>query len=84
MKFKNPDAYKLGDIIISSEEIDKRLDELAGQLAKEYKGKKVLLVGLLTGATWLTVDLLSRMHMLGVTDTQLTYMKISSYRNGDI
>jgi hypoxanthine phosphoribosyltransferase len=82
MKYKNPDAYKPGDIIIPSEEIDKRLDELSMHLVKQYKGKKVLLVGLLTGAAWLTVDLLSRMHRQNVADAQLTFMKVSRYRNG--
>jgi hypoxanthine phosphoribosyltransferase len=42
-----------------------------------------LFVGLLTGAAWLTVDLLERLHSLGITDVQLTFMKVSSYRNGD-
>src|SRR5258708_5856181 len=83
MKFKERNDYQEGDIIVSAEEIDKRLDELASQLAKIYKDKKPLLVGLLTGAAWLTVDILERLHSLGITDAQLTFMKVSSYRNGD-
>ena len=82
-EFKDPQDYKEGDIVVSAEEIERRLDELAPQLAKKYKGKKPLLVGLLTGAAWLTVDLLERFHTLGITDAQLTFMKVSSYRNGD-
>ena len=80
--FKDPAAYKEGDILISAEEIDKRLDELLPQIVKEYKGKRLLLVGLLTGAAWLTVDILERLHLLGLTDAQLTFMKVSSYNNG--
>lgn len=82
MKFKNPEEYKEGDIIISAKEIDQRLDELALEITKEYKSKKVLLVGLLTGAVWVTVDLLSRLHGQGITDAQVTFMKVSSYHNG--
>ena len=82
-EFKKPDEYKEGDIIISAEEIDQRLDELAEQLGKEYKDKRLLLVGLLTGAAWLTVDFLERLHKQGITDSQLTFMKVSSYHNGD-
>jgi hypoxanthine phosphoribosyltransferase len=82
-KFKKPEEYQEGDIIISSDEIDNRLDELAAQLAKEYKEKRALLVGLLTGAAWVTVDLFERLHILGITDAQLTFMKVSSYQNGD-
>lgn len=82
-KFKKTEEYNNGDILISSEEINNRLDELVPQLAKEYKGKKPLLIGLLTGAAWFTVDLVERLHNLGVTDTQLTFMKVSSYQNSE-
>ena len=83
MHGKNPADYKEGDILISSEEIDKRLEEFVPQLVKEYKGKNLLLVGLLTGAAWITVDLLTRLYIYGVTDAELNFMKVSSYRNGD-
>ena len=81
-QFEVPESYKEGDILISSEEIDNRLDELILQLAKEYRDKQLLLIGLLTGAAWVTVDVLERLHVSGVTDAQLTFMKVSSYRNG--
>jgi hypoxanthine phosphoribosyltransferase len=77
--FKEPKAYKVGDILISAEEIDQRLNELMPRLAKEYKGKRLLVVGLLTGAAWLTTDLLKQLHNFGVTDAELTFMKVCSY-----
>jgi hypoxanthine phosphoribosyltransferase len=81
-QFDSPESYKEGDILISAAEIDNRLDELIPQLVKEYKDKQLLLIGLLTGAAWFTVDVLERLHVSGVTDAQLTFMKVSSYRNG--
>lgn len=81
-KFRDPDAYKAGEIIIAAEEIDNRLDEIARKLAKEFENKHLLLVGLLTGAAWLTVDLLERLHKAGLTDGELTFIKVSSYQNG--
>src|SRR5215469_13776106 len=81
--FKKPGEYRIGDIIVSSEEIDQRLDEVAEQLADIYKNKQLLLVGLLTGAAWVTSDLLKRLHELGVTDVQVTFMKVTSYQSGD-
>lgn len=80
--FKNPDAYKPGEVVISAKEIEQRLDELTAALITAYKGKRLLLVGLLTGAAWLTVDLLERLHMHGVGDAEVTFMKVSSYQNG--
>lgn len=82
-EFKKPEEYKEGDIIVSAKEIDSRVDALVAELGKVYKDKKLLLVGLLTGAAWFTVDLLERLHTQGMTDAQLTFMKVSSYRNGD-
>jgi hypoxanthine phosphoribosyltransferase len=82
-EFKKPEEYKEGDIIVSAEEVDARLDEFAEGLGKEYMDKNLLLVGLLTGAAWLTVDILERLHMQGTTGAQMTFMKVSSYRNGD-
>ncbi|HWY79388.1 MAG TPA: phosphoribosyltransferase family protein [Candidatus Sulfotelmatobacter sp.] len=82
--FRNPDAYKEGEIIISAEAIDERINELALQLANVYRGKQLLIIGLLTGAVWLTVDLLERLHASGVTDAELTFMKSSRYQNGTI
>jgi hypoxanthine phosphoribosyltransferase len=81
--FKDPDDYKVGEILISEEEIDKLLDELVSQLVKEYKGKHLLVVGLLTGAAWVTIDVFKRLHIFDVTDAELTFMKVSSYQSGN-
>jgi hypoxanthine phosphoribosyltransferase len=82
MKFKSPDEYTVGEIILSGEAIDARLDEIVSHVAKKYKNKHLLLVGLLTGAAWLTVDIQEKLHLCGITDAELTFMKISSYQNG--
>lgn len=79
MHFKHPDDYQPGDIIIPAATIEKRLDHLATQIGKDYAKKKVLFVGLLTGAAWLTVDLLQRLYKEGITDAEMTFMKVSSY-----
>ena len=40
-------AYELGNILISKSEIDKRIEEIGSEIAKEYKGKEVIMVGIL-------------------------------------
>lgn len=82
MKFKNSDSYKVGEIVISSEEIDKRLNEVSLELAKTFKDKHLLLIGLLTGAAWVTIDIHKRLHALNVTDVEVAFMKVSSYQRG--
>jgi len=81
-RFNAPEKYKPGDILLTAKEIDTRLDEIALELISTYKNKNLLLVGLLTGASWLTVDILYRLHILGLTDCELAFIKVSSYTNG--
>jgi hypoxanthine phosphoribosyltransferase len=80
--FKDKDEYKEGDVIISAKEVDARMDEVVKDIVSEYKNKRLLLVGLLTGAAWLTTDLLTRLHIAGFTDVELMFIKIRSYENG--
>ena len=50
-------AYELGNILISKSEIDKRIEEIGSEIAKEYKGKEVIMVGILRGAVIFMSDL---------------------------
>jgi hypoxanthine phosphoribosyltransferase len=81
-RFKNPDDYKNGDIIISDEEISDRLEEIVEQLARKFGNKKLLVIGLLTGGAWITVDIVERLHRAGLTHVELTFIKVSSYQKG--
>ena len=48
-------------VLISEEEIQKRLYELAEQLDKEYEGKEVTVVCVIRGGVFFTVDLTIKM-----------------------
>src|SRR5829696_5776402 len=65
-------------VLISEEEIRARLDQLAGEIAEEYAGKDVLLVGVLKGAVMVMADL---MRALPVT-VPVDWMAVSSYGSG--
>lgn len=83
LNFDNSDSYKPGDILISAVLIEKRLDELAAIIARDYQKKEsVIIVGLLTGAAWFTADLFTRLHTNGLTNIELSFMKVSSYPTG--
>jgi len=74
---------KPGDVVISEKDISERLDEIAHQLVSDYKTKEnLLVVGLLTGAAWLTTDMFSRLHKKGLCNIELSFMKVSSYPSG--
>ncbi len=62
-------------ILISEEEIKKRVKELGEQLSREYEGKKVIMICLLKGASYFTCDLSRAMSI----PVRMEYMVASSY-----
>lgn len=61
--------------LISKEKIDKRLEELAEQIDKDYKGKEIVAVCILKGAVFFAVELSLKMK----SKMQFEFIKISSY-----
>lgn len=68
----------LTDVLIPAERIRSRLAELAGQIAEDYAGRDLLLVGVLKGAMMVMADL-SRALPFSV---EIDWMAISSYGSG--
>ncbi len=65
-------------VLVTGEEIEARVAEMAAELDSKYAGKEVLLVGVLKGAVMLMADL-SRAMQLPVT---MDWMAVSSYGSG--
>ena len=64
------------DVLISSERIAVRVDELAAEIARVYKGKKVTVVGILTGSLLFLSDLVRRVDL----SIQIGLLRATSYR----
>lgn len=64
-------------VLISREEIDRRISELAEKLNADYKGKKLTLVCVLKGAVMFLVDLSRKITV----DVEIYFMDVSSYGN---
>ena len=62
-------------VLISEEELNKRIEELAKEIDKDYEGEKVVIVSILKGAVFFTVDLVKKMN----TPIELQFMQVSSY-----
>lgn len=62
-------------VLISEEEIQKRIAEVASEIDNDYKGEDVIVISILKGAVFFTVDLVKKMK----TPIQLEVMQISSY-----
>lgn len=69
-----PHNYK---ILISEEEIQKRLEELGEQISKDFAGKKPILIGVLNGGFIFLADLIRFIN----TDMEMDFLRISSYGN---
>ncbi|MEV1007779.1 hypoxanthine phosphoribosyltransferase [Streptomyces sp. NPDC049881] len=68
----------LESVLITKEEIDARLRELATVIDEEYAGKDLLLVGVLKGAVMVMADLARALS----TPVTMDWMAVSSYGAG--
>lgn len=62
-------------VMFEEEEIQKRIAEVAKEIDKDYVGKEVVIVSVLKGAVFFTVDLVKKMK----TPIELEVMQVSSY-----
>jgi hypoxanthine phosphoribosyltransferase len=71
---------KITKVLVTEEQIDAKVAELAAQIDTQYAGKDVLLVGVLKGAVMFMADL-SRAIQIPV---QMDWMAVSSYGSGTV
>lgn len=65
-------------VLIDEEKLHKRVDEIAAQIESEYKGKEIILICILKGSVFFTVDLAKRIN----GDVKLEFIRVSSYNEG--
>ena len=65
-------------ILISREEIQNRVKELAAELDKDYEGKRPLMICILKGSVPFFADLIREMKI----EIEMDFMAISSYGSG--
>jgi len=62
-------------VMISEEDIDKRIKEIGEAISKEYEGKEVTLICILKGSVFFTCELAKRITV----PVKLEFMRCSSY-----
>jgi hypoxanthine phosphoribosyltransferase len=67
-------------LLISEEQIKRRVKELAHQLSEEYRGRCPIFIGVLNGAFIFLSDLIREMNI----DCEVDFVKISSYGGGRV
>ncbi len=71
---------KISQVLVTGDEIDAKLEEMAQQIDKEYKEceDSLLVVGVLKGAVMVVADLVRKLH----TSIDMDWMAVSSYGAG--
>ncbi len=65
-------------VLISHEDVEKRIQELAEQISKDYEGKELLMICILKGSIFYTCELAKHMTIPVTFD----FMSVSSYGDG--
>jgi hypoxanthine phosphoribosyltransferase len=66
------------EVLITPEQLQARIAELAAQIDADYAGRELILVGVLKGAVMVMADLARAMHL----PVSMDWMAISSYGSG--
>ncbi|WP_309068232.1 hypoxanthine phosphoribosyltransferase [Microbacterium sp.] len=67
----------LSSVLVTEEQIDEKLAELARRVEEDYAGRKLLLVGVLKGAVMVMADFARHLKR----DIAMDWMAVSSYGN---
>jgi len=65
-------------VIITQEDIAKKVDELAAEIRKDYRGKNPLLIGILKGSFVFLADLVRAMNI----PAEIDFVRLASYGSG--
>jgi len=67
-------------VLLSEEEIQRRIGELGEEISRDYEGKIPIFVGVLNGAVLFLADLIRNLKI----DCEIDFIKISSYGNARV
>jgi hypoxanthine phosphoribosyltransferase len=69
------DDPAIGEILISSEDLRRRVAELGTEISRDYEGRELILVGVLKGAVLFLADLMRHIDV----PCEIDFMAVSSY-----
>lgn len=71
---------KIGNIMISQDELEKGVSRLAEEVNRDYKGKEIIVLGILKGCFVFMADLIKKLNC----DVSVYFMEVSSYFDGTV
>jgi hypoxanthine phosphoribosyltransferase len=70
----DPDG-QIGEVLVSAEDLDQRVSELATEISRDYRDRDLVLVGVLKGAVFFLSDLMRRLDV----PVEVDFMAVASY-----
>jgi hypoxanthine phosphoribosyltransferase len=70
-----PEQSAIGEVLVSADEVQRRVAELGEQISRDYAGRSLLLVGVLKGAVFFLSDL---MRFIDIP-VEVDFMAVASY-----
>ena len=70
-------SHKVGDVLVTEEEIKNKIYELGRRIAADYKGKELIVICVLKGAVVFLSDLIREIN--ADADVKIDFLAISSY-----
>ncbi len=64
------------NVLINKTKLEKRIEEMAKQIEKEYKGKDIVFIGILKGSVMFMAELAKNMKC----NIEMEFMEVSSYQ----
>jgi hypoxanthine phosphoribosyltransferase len=65
----------IGEILVQADELQHRIREMADEISRDYKGRDLLLIGVLKGAVFFLADLMRHLDI----PCEVDFMAVSSY-----
>jgi hypoxanthine phosphoribosyltransferase len=65
----------IGEILVQADELQHRIKEIAADVSRDYKGRDLLLIGVLKGAVFFLSDLMRHLDI----PCEVDFMAVSSY-----
>jgi hypoxanthine phosphoribosyltransferase len=65
----------IGEILVSEEDLERRVAELGAEISRDYRERDLLLIGVLKGAVPFMADLMRTLEV----DCEVDFMAVSSY-----
>jgi hypoxanthine phosphoribosyltransferase len=69
------DDPAIGEILVSAEDLQRRIDELGTEISRDYEGADLVLIGVLKGAVLFMADLMRHLTV----PCEVDFMAVSSY-----